>query len=121
MIFILITYSKIHYLIQRRHGRPFKCSKWYAIVYPKFRSCETLLKLQIIGIAVVSLAIQLAGSFIKLYDFWGTVRDAPDEVREIVIDLKLLSRILDELVNRSDPSPHVRDALIHCDSKVKVS
>ena len=71
--------------------------------------------------AFISLAIQIGGGFIKLYDFWGTVRDAPQEVSEIVLDLKLLSRILNELVNRNDPSPHVKDALEHCDAKVEVS
>jgi hypothetical protein len=69
--------------------------------------------------AVVSLALQLAGGLIKLYDFWGTVQDAPHEVSEMLMDLKLLSRILNELVNRKDPSPHVKDALEHCDTKVE--
>jgi hypothetical protein len=72
------------------------------------------------GMAVVSLALQLAGGLIKLYDFWGTVQDAPHEVSEMLMDLKLLSRILNELVNRKDPSPHVKDALEHCDAKVEV-
>ena len=73
------------------------------------------------GVAIVSLAIQLTGGFIKLLDFWGTVRDAPDEVNGIVTDLKLLSRILNELVNQNNPSPHVKNTLIHCNNKVKVS
>lgn len=73
-----------------------------------------------IGIAVVSLALQLAGGFIKLYDFWGTVQDAPHEVQEVLIDLKLLSKILDVLVKRNDSSPHVKDVLEHCDTKVEV-
>jgi predicted XRE-type DNA-binding protein len=71
--------------------------------------------------AVISLALQLAGGFIKLYDFWGTVQDAPQEVNEMLIDLKLLSRILNELVKQKDPSPHVKDTLEHCDTKVEVS
>jgi hypothetical protein len=70
--------------------------------------------------AVVSLALQLAGGIIKLYDFWGTVQDAPQEVTEMLMDLRLLSRILNELVSRKDPSPHVKDALEHCDTKVEV-
>jgi hypothetical protein len=69
---------------------------------------------------VVSLALQLAGGIIKLYDFWGTVKDAPQEVTEMLMDLKMLSRILNELVSRKDPSPHVKDALEHCDTKVEV-
>ncbi|KAE8446656.1 hypothetical protein EG329_011699 [Mollisiaceae sp. DMI_Dod_QoI] len=48
-------------------------------------------------IAVVSFAIQLAESTKKLYDFWKSVDDAPDSVREIVADLKLLSTTLTEI------------------------
>ena|SRR5436190_5277949 len=77
--------------------------------------------LSIAGVAIVSLAIQLTGGFIKLLDFWGTVRDAPGEVNEIVTDLKLLSSILNELVNQNNPSPHVKNTLIHCNNKVNVS
>jgi len=62
------------------------------------------------GMAVISLALQLAGGLIKLYDFWGTVQDAPHEVSEMLIDLKLLSRILKEVINRKEPNPHVKDA-----------
>ena len=38
----------------------------------------------------------------------------------MLMDLRLLSRILNELVSRKDPSPHVKDALEHCDTKVEV-
>lgn len=70
--------------------------------------------------AVVSLALQLAGGLIKLYDFWGTVKDAPHEVNEMLMELKLLSGILTELIKRKDPSTHIKDALEHCDTKVEV-
>jgi hypothetical protein len=69
---------------------------------------------------VVSLALQLAKGFIDLYDFWGSVKDAPEEVADILLDLRMLSRLLDELTMRKDPSPHVRDALEHCGTKVDV-
>ncbi|KAF8846789.1 hypothetical protein BDZ45DRAFT_699723 [Acephala macrosclerotiorum] len=70
--------------------------------------------------AVISLALQLGDGLVKLYDFWGTVQDAPHEVGEMLIDLNLLSKILKELLNREDPSPHVKDVLEHCNSKVEV-
>jgi hypothetical protein len=38
----------------------------------------------------------------------------------MLMDLRLLSRILNELVSRKDPSPHVKDALERCDTKVEV-
>jgi hypothetical protein len=68
---------------------------------------------------VISLALQLAKGLIQLYDFWGSVQDAPQEVAEMLLDLKMLSNILNELVTREDPSPHVQDALEHCDMKVE--
>jgi hypothetical protein len=69
--------------------------------------------------AVISLAIQLGQGLIELYDFWGSVRDAPEEVAQMLLDLKLLSNILNELIIRKDPSSHVKDALKHCDMKVE--
>jgi hypothetical protein len=50
----------------------------------------------------------------------GAVQDAPQEVTDMLMDLKLTSRILNKLVNRKDPRPHVKDALEHCDAKVEV-
>jgi len=72
------------------------------------------------GMAVVSLAVQLAKGLIELYDFWGSVRDAPEEVCEMLKDLQMLSNILNELITRKDPSPHVSDALEHCYTKIEV-
>ncbi|EPE27940.1 Ankyrin repeat-containing protein [Glarea lozoyensis ATCC 20868] len=70
--------------------------------------------------AVISLAVQLAGGIIQLYDFWGSIRDAPSEVAEMLSGLKMLSNILNELVTQKNPSQHVRDALEHCDMKVQL-
>ncbi|KAI9699769.1 MAG: hypothetical protein M1836_002804 [Candelina mexicana] len=47
------------------------------------------------GIAVASLSIQLAENIKKLYEFWESIKDAPDDVRDCVGDLKLLSAALD--------------------------
>lgn len=47
--------------------------------------------------AVLSLATQLADSFKKLYDFWSSFRDAPNDVRTFTKDLKLLSAILSKI------------------------
>jgi len=49
------------------------------------------------GIAVVSIAIQLADSVKKLYDFWSSVKDAPESIRAIAKELELLSGILDKI------------------------
>jgi hypothetical protein len=75
---------------------------------------------EIIAFAVVSLALQVGGGFMKLLNFWGTVRDAPDAVNDIVMDLQLLSRILSEFVKDSSPSPQVMDVLKYCNKKIDV-
>lgn len=46
------------------------------------------------GIAVVSIAVQLANSIKSLCEFWGSVQDAPDDIRAIVKELGLLSAVL---------------------------
>ena len=38
--------------------------------------------------AVVSLAVQLAESANKLYEFWASVKDAPDAIQDMVTDLE---------------------------------
>ena len=53
------------------------------------------------AISVASLAIQLASSVKELYEFWGTVKEAPEEVRTITTDLKLLSSVLEEIALES--------------------
>ena len=52
-------------------------------------------------ISVASLAVQLAGSVKKLCEFWGSVKEAPEEVRAITTDLKLLSSVLSEIALES--------------------
>ena len=72
------------------------------------------------GIVVISLAVQLGKGLIDLYDFWGSVRDAPQEVADMLVDLRILSNILNELISRKDHGSHVGDALEHCGMKVEV-
>lgn len=72
------------------------------------------------GIAVISLAAQLGKGLIDLYDFWGSIRDAPQEVADVLTDLKILSNIVNELILRKDYGSHVVDALKHCELKVEV-
>lgn len=48
-------------------------------------------------IAVVSIAVQLADSIQKLCDFWESVQDAPEEIRGVIDDLKVLQLVVDEL------------------------
>jgi hypothetical protein len=47
-------------------------------------------------LAVVSLAIQLADSVKKIYEFWESVQDAPETIRQITSDLRLLAKVLSD-------------------------
>ncbi len=49
------------------------------------------------GMAVVSLAIQLGGNIKQLHDFWGSVKEAPDDIHTINTDLSLLSSVFAEM------------------------
>lgn len=48
-------------------------------------------------LAVTSLTIQLADQINKLYAFWDAYKDAPQNIRDIVHDLKFLSSVLDRI------------------------
>ena len=48
-------------------------------------------------IAVVSVAVQLADSIKKLYEFWNSVQGAPEDVHSIKADLGLLSTVLSDI------------------------
>lgn len=73
------------------------------------------------GIAVVSLAIQLADSIKKLCEFWDSVQDAPNDIRAIVKELRLFSAVLEGIqLNelRYGPDPITRSVLESCADKV---
>jgi len=52
--------------------------------------------------AVVSLAIELGDKVKMLYDFWGSIQDAPREIRAISQDLKIISDVLDDIRQESE-------------------
>lgn len=45
-------------------------------------------------IAVGSISFQLADQFKRLYDFWSTFKDAPEDIRAIIEELKLFLDVL---------------------------
>lgn len=47
--------------------------------------------------AVGSITLQLADQFKKLHDFWTTFKDAPEDIRVIVIDMTLLLDVLKQM------------------------
>ena len=72
-------------------------------------------------IAVVSLAPQLADNSKKLYEFWNSIKDAPEDVRNISADLELLSSILHQIgleAQYQRPDPATQAALRFCFEKI---
>ena len=74
------------------------------------------------GIAVISVAVQLAESFNKLCDFWKSVKEAPEDIRGISVDLEILSNVLIQIANDTqhvEPDATLNAALNGCCVKVK--
>jgi len=57
----------------------------------------------------------------RLYQFWDSLRNAPDDVKVIKNDLMLLTNVLGDIAQEKDLSPAVRLTLESCQDKVKVS
>ena len=69
------------------------------------------------GMAVVSLAFQLGDSLKQLYNFWDSVREAPDDIHTVKKDLWLLSRVLADMakeMQHSGPDQTLTGALKLC-------
>ncbi len=49
------------------------------------------------GIAVVTVAVQLGENVEKLCDFWSSIKEAPEEIQAISLDLELLSSVLTQI------------------------
>ncbi|KAM7210787.1 hypothetical protein V8F06_013834 [Rhypophila decipiens] len=71
------------------------------------------------GLAVVSVAFQLAEGCKKLYDFWESVKDAPEEVSLIAHDLRVLSSVLEYIDRSGADSPSVTLVLNSCKIKMQ--
>ena len=53
------------------------------------------------GIAVVSVAMQLAEGLKKTCDFWKSIKEAPETIRAISEDLELLSSVLTQIAHEA--------------------
>lgn len=68
-------------------------------------------------IVAVSVALQLVESVKHLYDFWESIEDAPQSVRDIAKELSVLSTVLAGFTNPvllRRPSPDVSLVLGTC-------
>ena len=64
--------------------------------------------------AIVSSAVQPVGSIKKLCDFWDSIQEALDDIRNMRIDLELLSTIVSEIV-REETKYQLPDATLKAD------
>ena len=74
------------------------------------------------GMTVVTVAVQLAESFKKLCDFWNSMKDAPEDIRAISVDLEILSNVLIRIAHEAQhvgPDTTLIAALNGCSVKVK--
>ena len=74
------------------------------------------------GIAVASIAIQLAESVRKLCHFWISIKEAPEDIQAISIDLELLSAVLTQIAHESqhvEPDTTCIAALTGCRLQVE--
>lgn len=75
------------------------------------------------GIAVASISIQLAECTKKLCDFWDSIKEAPEDIRTISIDIKLLSTVLTQIAHEAQhirPNETLIFALEGCWAKVRL-
>ena len=72
--------------------------------------------------AIASFAIQLADNIKKLYDFWQSVKEAPEDIRAITADLNLLWGVLSNIAFEAQhvgPDATLTTVLQSCNSNVK--
>ncbi|KAF6217744.1 hypothetical protein HO133_006571 [Letharia lupina] len=75
------------------------------------------------GIAVLSIAVQLAESVKSLCDFWTSIKEAPEDIQAISTDLDLLSSVLTRIAYETqhvEPDATLVATLNGCWIKVKI-
>lgn len=75
------------------------------------------------GIAVAQVAFQLVESFKKLCEFCKSIKEAPEEIRAISMDLELLSSVLIQIAHETqhvEPDTTLIAALNGCCVKVQM-
>ncbi|KAL8834930.1 MAG: hypothetical protein Q9176_007224 [Flavoplaca citrina] len=73
------------------------------------------------GLAVVSITIQLADGIKKLHDFWTSIAEAPEDIKDNLLELKFLSGVLIQIAHnkqRDEPDPTFAEFLSDCCAKI---
>ena len=58
------------------------------------------------GIAVLTVAVQLAEIIKKLSDFWTSIKEAPEDIQAIATDLDLLSNVFTHIAHETQHVEH---------------
>lgn len=74
------------------------------------------------GMGIASLGLQIGESILKLKDFWGRVKDAPEDVRYLLDEMETLKLLLSDLsileseivVAPSAPSSSLSSCFVFC-------
>ncbi|CAL8585139.1 hypothetical protein XPA_010719 [Xanthoria parietina] len=74
------------------------------------------------GLAVVSVTLQLVDGINKLHDFWNSITEAPEDIKDNLDDLRLLSSVLTQTAHhqqRNPPDRTLEDVLNVCHAKAQ--
>lgn len=73
------------------------------------------------GFAVVSVALQLSEVCVKLYLFWESIEEAPQEIAAIKEDLRYLISVFRRIESAGEaPGLCIAEGIRHCRTKVAV-
>jgi hypothetical protein len=73
------------------------------------------------ALAVVSVAAQITEACWKLYNFWESVKDAPECVASIMEDLLYLLVVVQDISrDKADSTPSIILGLKRCEAKIRV-
>jgi hypothetical protein len=76
---------------------------------------------RIVGFAVVSVALQLSEVCVKLYLFWESIEEAPQEIAAIKEDLQYLISVFSRIESTEEPlGLCIAEGIRHCRTKVAV-
>src|ERR1051325_877629 len=112
------------YICSNNAGFCYHSKRWIrcqlALVVSLRAECESECSLSP-ALAFISVAIQVADTCRKLYDFWKSVEGAPGDVALILDDLQHLSSVLDDIAGKKmSLSPSVVAGLRCCQTRMEV-
>ena len=75
------------------------------------------------GLAVVSIALQLADTFLKLHAFWSNIAGAPSDIKDLTLDLSLMRTVLQQIAHEAqhaEPDENLVLVMEECQAKISL-